>query len=212
MADIGSVLDTPSTGGSTYYDESQDTPPVPMPEGNYPAHVIDCETATRPVRGKHRAVIYNLKVKVAKEAGDMEYDGVDMEGNKVTVNGSKYVGRELRSAGIFKFLHPTDDDDFESNPGGNRGYMSFCEAFGFEPKQVEVEINGQKTSVKEIPDVTADDLVGKPVMVVVRKGKPWTSERDGKTRTPLEAKYFNVWNEGAELSDKELDDDDDLPF
>ncbi len=116
MADVGGILDTPNTGGATYYDETQDKPKVAMPEGVYPAHVIKVDSAVRDVRGSFKAVIYNVRVKIAPEADDITFDAVDYDGNEVKVNGGDFTGREIRSNGVFKFMHPSESDEFESNP------------------------------------------------------------------------------------------------
>ena len=190
MADIGNILDGPDTGGVTFYDPSQDKPSVPMPEGQYPAHVIEVKTATRDVKGKYKALIFNIRVRIAPKSDSH---------------------REMRSNGIFKFLHPSDDDEFESNPGGNKGYSNFCVCVGKEPQTKEIEMNGEMVSVKELPDLKEEDIMGKPVMAVIGRGKPWKSDRDGKVRTSLEVKWFRTWADGEAI---DVDDakDDDLPF
>ena len=212
MADIGNILDGPDTGGVTFYDPSQDKPSVPMPEGQYPAHVIEVKTATRDVKGKYKALIFNIRVRIApKSDSHMVFEAVDYDGNKVEVNGGSFEGREMRSNGIFKFLHPSDDDEFESNPGGNKGYSNFCVCVGKEPQTKEIEMNGEMVSVKELPDLKEEDIMGRPVMAVVGRGKPWKSDRDGKVRTSLEVKWFRTWADGEAI---DVDDakDDDLPF
>jgi hypothetical protein len=65
-------------------------------------------------------------------------------------------------------------------------------------------------SVKELPDIAETDIIGKPVMAVIGRGKPWKSDRDGKVRTSLEVKWFRNWADG-EAIDVDIDDDD-LPF
>ena len=82
---------------------------------------------------------------------------------------------------------------------------------GKEPKTTELEVDGEKVTMKELPDLSEDDILGKPVLAVVGKGKPWTSDRDGKTRTSLEVKWFRTWAEGDDIDPESLVDDD-LPF
>ena len=43
MADVSSVLDPQGTGGVTYWDETEDKPSVRMPEGSYPAHIVEVD-------------------------------------------------------------------------------------------------------------------------------------------------------------------------
>jgi len=211
MADIGHILDKPPSTGITYYDETQEDVKVIMPDGNYKSNVISVETVVRDVKGIHRALIYNVKIRIAKESEDTVFDAVDMEGNVVKVNGGKFTGYELRSNGIFKFLHPDKEDEFEANPGGNKAYANFCRVLGKEPKIVDVEFNGEKISMKELPSLEESDILGKPVISVLGRGKPWVSNKDGKTRTPMAVKWFRTWVNGSTLSSSELEGDD-LPF
>ena len=213
MTDLNSILEN-DTGGITYYDGAADVPRVPMPEGVYPAHITEVRTATRTVKSQYKALIYNVKVTIDKDAKSRSYEGTNAEGNAVTVTGEQYIGNEYSSKGVFKFLHPNGDAEFEANPGGNKGYFAFCKAVGKEPKDTEVEIDGEKITVKELPDLTEDDIMGKPVLVTMGKGKPWVSDRDGKTRVPIVAKWFNFWSEGTTLTEDELNAKalEDLPF
>ena len=213
MADVSSVLDS-QTSGVTYWDETEDTPKVRMPEGNYPAHIIEVNTVERTVKGQHRALIYNYTVKIAPEAADMQMSALDYDGQEVQVSGEGYIGRTIRSSGVFKFLHPQNGDDFEPHPSGNKGYANFCKVLGVEMPVKEIEIEGEKVKVRELPDLTDDDILGKPVKAIIKYGKPWTSNKDGKTRTYLEVKWLAGWEEGIKV-DVELfpnGDDDNLPF
>jgi len=212
MADIADVLGTES-GGLTYYDDSGDNgePRVLMPEGEYYGHIVSVESVERQVKSVHKAVIYNMKVKLAPEIADLKYDALDYETQKkATVTGQQFVGREYRSSGVFKFLHPTNGADFEPNPGGNKGYMNFCQAIGKEAPVKEVEVEGKKVKLRELPDLTYDDILGQPVIAIIRRGKPWVGQ-DGKTRTPLEAKWWRRWEEGEQIS-VETETDDGVPF
>tara|TARA_R100000458_G_C8205137_1_gene194433 strand:- start:60 stop:689 length:630 start_codon:yes stop_codon:yes gene_type:complete len=209
MAEISDILDGPSSGGVTYYDESQDKPRVPMPEGSYPCHITSVDTAVRTVKKIHQALIYNVKVKIAEPCdAHSTFQAVDYDGNKCEVNGGDFAGKEMRSNGIFKFLHPGPDDEFEANPGGNKGYANFCTVVGKEPKVKEIEHNGEMVSVKELPDLVEEDILGRPVIAVIAPGKPWKSDRDGKVRTTLEVKWFRNWADG-EIIDLDAED---LPF
>jgi len=211
MADIADVLGT-ETGGVTYYDDSGDNgePKVLMPEGEYYGHITSVETVERTVKEVHKALIYNMKVKLAPECADLKYDALDYETQKkVTVTGSQFVGREYRSGGVFKFLHPSNGE-FEPNPSGNKGYMNFCQAVGKEAPVKEVELEGKKVKLRELPDLTANDLMGKPVIAIVRRGKPWVGN-DGKTRTPLEVKWWRTWEDGEAIK-VDTETDDGVPF
>ena len=110
---------------------------------------------------------------------------------------------------MFQYLHPSEGDDFEANPGRNRGYSLFCEAVGKKSKLVSVTIDGEKKKVKELPNLTEKDILGIPVIAVINKGKPWTG-KDGKTRTSLEVKFVRTWDEGEKITI--LADGTDIPF
>ena len=76
-----------------------------------------------------------------------------------------------------------------------------------------VEIDGNKVKVRELPDLTEDDILGKPVKAIIKYGKPWTSNKDGKTRTYLEVKWLANWEDGKTIEvDVMSTDNSDLPF
>jgi len=136
MSDLDNLLDNVKGYEHTYYDESSDTPKLYMAEDSYHAHVTKVQTVDRMVKGKYKAKIYNITVKLAKDCANNTYKCRGIDGKVVDGNGSDFVGRELRSVGFFQFLHPKADDDFEANPGGNRRYLQFCESIG-KPAEVK---------------------------------------------------------------------------
>jgi len=211
MSDIGSVLDTDTKYKHSYYDESEDTPKIYMAEDNYPAHIVKVETAERTVKSKYKALIYNCTVKLADACSTKMFNCRDATGKNVEAKGSDFVGREIRSIGVFQFLHPTGDDTFEANPGGNRRYLQFCEAIGKPAKVTSVTIDGEKRKVKELPNLSENDILGVPITAVIKNSKPWVSERDGKSRTSLEVKWFEPWVEGTPISVDDVPKED-LPF
>ena len=212
MSSLANVLDNPDTGGKTYYDADNDKPRVRMAEGNYPVNVINVETVKRRVKGKYEALIYNLTFRVA-DADTSELDAVDFDGNSCKVKTSHFAGREYRGQGIFKFLEPNGTDDFEANPSGNKGYANLCQVLEMEGSPATIKIDGKDVTVKELPDLKEDDILGKPVMASIKKGKPWTSDRDGITRFPYEVKWLSKWDGPSIDLDKEvLNSKDDIPF
>ena len=198
--------------GWTLYDETQDNTPtyVAMGPGLYPAHITKVEIVDRNVLKKYKATIYNLHVKIADDAKNRTFkaksDGVDVE-----VDGGQFVGREIRSQGVFKFLTPKPDEDFEQNPGGNKKYMAMVEALGIEAPVVEVEVGGEKRKIKTLPNVTEMDLLGKPMIAGIGFSKPW-KDKTGKERRSLEVKSIRVWEEGKTIDISGDVDEDDIPF
>ena len=169
---------------------------------SYPCHIVECTIKEVKVRKKYKAKVFNLKLEVAEECGALKFE--DDNGNEVS--GKAFVGSKVSSNGIFLFLNPQKGDDFEANNGGNENYLKFCSAIGHEPKEVEIEIDGEKRNVFEFPTLSKEDLMNKPIMAWC-DFETWKSYKDGKEYTTIKAKGFNPWKEG-----KTLNPTDDLPF
>ena len=103
MSTVAEVA-TDSTGN--YYDPSQEKSYTRLAKGVYPAHIIKCETVVRPIKNKYKACIYNYRIKVHASADQHTYQIEDIDGTMKDVSGAEYVGREIRSQGIFLFLTP----------------------------------------------------------------------------------------------------------
>lgn len=212
MSEIDNLLDDVKGYSHTYYDEGADAPKVYMAEDTYHGNVVKCETCERTVKGKYKAKIYNLTIKLSDECAKNEYSSRGIDGIVKKSNGASFVGRELRSVGFFQFLHPKDDDTFEANPGGNRRYLQFCEAVGKPAESKTIEINGESKQVKQLPNLSESDILGVAILAVIKNGKPWTG-KDGKERTSLEVKWLESWKEGKVLDvDAVPNKDDDIPF
>jgi hypothetical protein len=178
-----------------YYDPA-DSPEPFVAKMLYPAHIKDVTSREVAVKGKYKARVFDFICEVASECANNEYIREDSDGSKETISGSKYVGKEFRSKGIFMFLTPKDGDNFQSNNGANENYLAFCESIGVEMKDVEIEINGEKRTVKQFPVLEKENLLGKPVMAYIDI-ETWKS-RDGEERFSYKAKWFNKWEEGQE--------------
>ena len=178
----------------------------PVAKGWYPCHIVDCQIKTVKVKNKYKAKIYNPVVEVADEVKQLKFTIKDIQGNDMQVTGEDYVGYKFRSMGVFYFLNPQVGDDFEVYPKGNVGYMYFCQALGLDLPKVTMEVNGQETEVYKLPELSRDDLLGKPIMGVVGESKPWVG-RDGLNRTSMEIKAFKLWENAPTKTVL-----DDLPF
>ena len=201
MADVSQVnLD----GGYVPVSATKKKNPIAL--GWYPCHIVDCTVATKTVKGKHRAKIYNPMLEVAPEAKNQTFTVKDISGNDIEVTGEDYIGKSFRSMGIFHFLNPQVGDDFEPNPSGNVGYMRFSEAIGIEMPKAIIEVDGIKQEVIKLTELSRDDLLGLPVMACLGESKPWKG-RDGALRTSFEMKAYRQWKDSIK---KEVLDD--IPF
>ena len=161
----------------------------PLTEGEYLGHIKDVSTREVSFNG-YKATVYNYWVEVAKENNKLMYS---FQGEPY--NGEEYVGRNLKGLGVFKFMSPKEGDDFEANPSGNDKYLLFCKSIGVEVKREERDIDGQKVTVEIMPDLSEDDINGRPVVAVVGRGKPYTN-KSGKEVTPWQCKFVKSWDDG----------------
>ena len=194
---MSTMTDTMATATAVnYFDPSQEKTNTRLAQGVYPAHIIKCDSVERPIKNKFKARIYNFRIKIANEVATRHYQIEDISGILTDVNSADYIGREVRSAGIFFFLTPDIGDDFEANSGGNRKFMDTVEALGVSCPEIEVEIDGEKRMVKSLPSLEHSDFLGKPVLANIGLGKPWKGT-DGVERQSHEVKSINLWEEGA---------------
>ena len=201
---MSTMTDTMATATAVnYFDPSQEKTNTRLAQGVYPAHIIKCDSVERPIKGKFKARIYNFRIKIANEVTTRHYQIEDISGVLTDVNSADYIGREVRSAGIFFFLTPDIGDDFEANSGGNRKFMDTVEALGVSCPEIEVEIDGEKRMVKSLPNLEHSDFLGKPVLANIGLGKPWKGT-DGIERQSHEVKSINIWEEGSYVETEKL--------
>ena len=177
-----------------------------LAQGWYPTHIVDVNILDRPVKGKHRAKIYNLTLEVAPEASASKFTIKDIKGEDVPITGEDYVGKTLRSMGVFYFLTPQIGEDYQANPEGQVGYKRFCDAMGVDMPKATIAVNGEKHEVYKLKELHKDDLLGLPVMSFLGESRPWKG-KDGKTRTNLEVRAYKKWEGGIR---KEVLED--IPF
>ena len=161
----------------------------PLQAGEYFGHISSVELNDVEFKG-FKATVYNCIVRLAQENESLEF-----KYNDETYSGSEYVGREIRSLGVFKFLTPSEHDSFKANPSGNDRYLMFCQTLGAEVKKVKREIDGKEVTLDSMPNLSDSDIVGRPVKAVVGKGKPFETKK-GKTVYPWEVKFVKQWAEG----------------
>ena len=191
-----------------YFDPAESTKPVSfVTKQLYPSHIKDVDVREVRVKNKYKAKVYNFTCEIANECSNNEYSTLDPETKEsTTIPGSSYVGKEVKSKGVFMFLNPQKGDDFEANNGANDGYLSFCESIGVDLKEVEIKVGGKKRKVKEFPVLTKDNCIGKPILSYIDR-ETWT-DNDGNKRFSYKARWFNKWEDGQ---DKDYYSDD-VPF
>ena len=187
-----------STSVQHYFDASQEQSKVRLAQGVYPAHIVKCDSTVRSVMNKYKARIFNFRIKVHDSVSKMNYKIEDIDGSFKDVEGSNYIGREIRSQGVFFFLTPDVGDDFKANPGGNRKFMETLEAIGVECPEIEIDVDGEKRRVKTLPDIDESAFLGAPVLANVDLGKPWKGS-DGVERQSFEVKSVDKWEQGAKI-------------
>ena len=84
--------------------------------------------------------------------------------------------------------------------------MYFCEAVGLKCPKEKRTINGEEVEVLSLPSINEAELIGKPVVAVVKKGRPFKN-KEGKTRTFYDCKWIKQWKEG-----KVKKVEDEIPF
>ena len=183
-----------------YYDPKENTRVSFVVKQLYPMHAKKVRTGEVPVKGKYKAKVYNIIYEIAKECSEHKYSTESGE-----INGSAFIGKQIYATGIFMFLNPKPGDDFEANNGANERYLRFCETIRVNCPEVEVDVDGEKRMVKQFPELTDSEIIGKPILGFID-----TEEyvKDGETRTSYKVKDFTDWKDGK-VKDFELAD---LPF
>ena len=198
-----------STEKESFFVPSKDTkktPNAPNVRGEFYGHLQSTqlkEVSWNKDGKKFKAIVYNYSFEVAKENESQSYTYTSYKDNsEQRSSGEDYVGRVYKSNGVFRFLEPSEGDDFVSNSDGNKSYLRFCETLGVEIPVKVVELNGESVEVQAIPSLDVGEVNGKPAIAVVDKGKPYTWE--GKERIPYVVKFIKTWEDG-EISN-------DIPF
>ena len=154
--------------------------------GEYKGHITDITMRDVDTHGgKHKATVYNGWFTVASENGTCQ-------------------GKRIKMAGTFKYHEPKEGDSFEANPSFNKKYTYFCETIGVVLKAEEREIDGQTVTVKILPTLSEDDIIGRALTAVVGEGQDWTNQ-EGKTLKGYEVKFCKRWAEGTNLDVKKSD-------
>ena len=200
ISELGSLTDKQS-----YFDPSEkEGPREKLWEGYYLGNITDMSvTEGVTIRGKHKADIYNFTVTVHKDNKDNTHK--NKSGDEKS--GADFVGREIKSNGVFNFLVP-ENGEFEANPGGNESFFRFCQAIGLD---VPTKTIGEGDSAREVhmlpSSLSQSDCLGKAVNCYVGATKPFTNN-SGETITPMKVKLFQKWEGGETMNVLE----DEVPF
>jgi len=195
----------------------------PIQEGIYPAHIKSLETKEVNTKAGN-AIVVNMRYRIADEVVKYtqpvwKMDGYkylkDNDNNKIPVmNGSgsqqeetceHLKGRDFPDNGHFIF---TDS----SSSSKNRKYFELLNNLQIDC--AETSVDGKK--IKKLVLLEDEDVVGKPVMVTVKRQEFVTYETkhlppDQQVRRST-FKVFNVnlWEDGQTLKSDELEED--VPF
>ena len=187
-------------------------------EGENLGHIVNARSIVRPVKdwetkeaGKYQARIYNFDVIVADENRGMTYQYEDITGKHVEISGEQFVDKKLMAKGVFKFLDPQEGDTFEGNSTENHKYSLFCETLGVHSEEVTRTIDGKETTVKLLPLLTEEHMLGKPVTAILRKVKDkWVNNKGETMHYSWRVSYVKPWTQGS-VKTMEVNKDD-LPF
>ena len=195
----------------------------PIEEGIYPAHVKSLTSKEINTRAGE-AIVVNMIYKVADDVSRetqpvWKMDGYeyvkDTVGNKIPVtNGSgeqEYTtcdhlkGREFRDNGFFVFTDSTSSSK-------NRRYFELLD--NLKVKCEEAKVDGQ--TIKKLVLIEEDDVIGKPVMITVKRTEYVTSDTkhlppdQQDRRSAFKVSNVVLWKEGSILDAEELAED--VPF
>ena len=210
MAEVNDMFNEITKEQSFYTKGEKKSKFVPFARGDYWGHITEISSKVLDVKGgQYKARLYTYTFLAAPENKDLDFEYEDITGDMLKTKGHVYIGKRFKGK-LWRFLEPTKDDTFESNPTGNAGYLRFCETVGIEcPTETKV-IDGQDVEVQLLPELTPESVLGQPVCALVDKGRPFTN-KDGQTKVYWDVKFCKKWVGGKkkEISTKSGSD---LPF
>ena len=196
---------------------------LPVEEGTYPAHIKSLNTKEINTRAGE-AIVVNMEYKVADEVSSVtqnvwKMDGYnyqkDTDGNKIPVTNGKGE-QEIASCGHLKDKVFIDNGYFiftdTTSASKNRKYFELLDNLNV--KCDETSVDGKK--VKKLVLIEEDDVLGRPVLVTVKRHEFVTTETkhlppdQQERRSTFKVSNVNLWEEGTALSKDELSED--VPF
>jgi len=207
-----------TSSGEDYFDPTDNWSGL-TPKGEYKAHVLEVvlkenheSKSRKQPSNKNTSTIYEISYRIAPENAKETFkdeDGKDVEGLSL-------VDRTIKGRRIYKFKTPTDmqiDKGFVANPSGNYGFRNFLHALGMPLTKKIITQHGVEKEVEILPDISKDDILGKPVIISVRQrvwkdreGKEIIIESTGKPGVSAEVFECLPWTDG------EVDESLAIPF
>ena len=211
MANTDDIFDDLLTNKESFFvptNNPSKTSVAPNVRGEFYGHLADAqmkEVSWTKDGEKFKAIVYNYSFVVdeANKSQSYTYSSYK-DASEQHASGEEYVGRSYKANGVFRFLEPSEGDDFKSNASGNKSYLRFCETLGIKIEKKVMQMEGQDVEVQVLPSLSASEINGKPAIAVVDKGKPYTG-KDGKERTPFVVKFIKTWEDGEVKNE-------DIPF
>ena len=196
---------------------------LPTEEGEYPAHITALNSKEITTRAGE-AIVVNMEYKVADEVSSTtqkvwKMEGykyqVDTSGNKIPVTNGNGE-QEVASCDHLKDKIFLDNGYFIFTEGSssskNRRYFELLDNLGVDCG--EVKADGKK--VKKLVLIEDGDVVGKPVIITVKKHEFVTSETkhlspdQQERRSTFKVAKVSPWSDGEQLEATELEND--VPF
>ena len=211
MANTDDIFDDLLTKKESFFvptNNPSKTSVAPNVRGEFYGHLADAqmkEVSWTKDGEKFKAIVYNYAFVVDEANKSQSYTYLSYkDASEQHASGEDYIGRSYRANGVFRFLEPSEGDDFASNATGNKSYFRFCETLGIDIEKKVVQMDGQDVEVQILPSLSASEINGRPAIAIVDKGKPYTGS-DGKERTPFVVKFIKTWEDGEVKSE-------DIPF
>ena len=209
MAEVNDMFNE-ITKEQSFYTKGRKSSFVPFAKGDYWGHITEVDSKVLDVKGgQYKARLYTYTFVAWTDNKDLDFQYEDIDGKMLTTKGHVYIGKKFKGK-LWRFLEPSKDDTFESNPTGNAGYLRFCETIGVECPTETKTIDGEDVEVQLLPELSADMMLGQPVCAFVDKGRPFKN-KEGETKVYWDVKFCKKWVGGTkkEISAKSGSD---LPF
>ena len=173
MSDVNDILSSAfSDDDDVIFDPSED---ALIPEGSYPAHIIDISSTIVTTRWGNRADIYKPTYKISNSV-------------------ETYGGIELYDNGIWRFRKTKEKTSNPHHSNSNRQFRNTMKALDIEV--IPVDINGKK--MFKLPELNRGNTHGKPVIINV-----YHKTFKGKygIRTIAEGILSSKWKEGSKIEE-----------